>query len=208
MDFINIRYEKLFSIFLAHADFPVPETGKNWMESLAEQLSMEPDEKTKQLFTAHDIHCRFNYNTLTCYIRVMDNENKPFHRLTNDFSARFILNASRVFMAGLAVSPVFGKDHIYHFPIKLKTTASSTILKDNLLSTVASNTPDHIFHQGEPGHWELQAVNIAGCFGVIDVIPEGSSKNRLFKNEATQVLNYTVANGKANEHLYRITFKS
>jgi len=211
METVTVRYEKLFSILFAYADFPVPSEGKNWLASLASEMTIEPDEQTRKFFDTHEIQCRFAYDTLSCFIRVEATADRPFHRLPVDFSARFILNASNALVAKSALSSGFGGVNTYHIRVKLKTTTSSTNLHASLLASVASATPDLVFQPGygdQPGHWVKYPVFINGCLAVLDILTEGNGKNRLFKQEETQTLNYTVANGKSDQHLYRIILKA
>lgn len=206
MDTVVIRYEKLFSIQLDHSDFP-PMEGMNGAVALADHLEVVPDEKTKQLFGVYDIQYRLNQDVLVCYLRVLANEDRPFHPLPTNFSVRFLIHASASFTAGLGVPNTFGRDRVYYIPIELKAAASAAVLDDSLLSTVTDTTPTPVFHPGYPGYWERRVTTVSGCLGVIDLLTQGAGANRLFVDEATQLLNYTEANGKAREHLYRITFK-
>lgn len=211
METITIRYEKLFSILFAHPNFPVPSDGKNWRSSIAAEMSVEPDEQTKKIFDAHEIQCRFLHDTLLCFIRVETATDRPFHRLPPNFSARFIFNASNALITKSALSSGLGGANTYHIRVKLKATASFSNLHDGLLTSVVSATPDLVFQPGygdQPGQWEKQPVFISGCLAVLDILTEGGGKNRLFKQEQTQLLNYTVANGKSDEHLYRIVLKA
>lgn len=210
METITIRYEKLFSVKLVHVDFPIPTTGKNWQASIADEMEIEADVPTKLLFDKYQIHYRFEHDTLLCFVRVETGNDRPFHRLPMDFSARFVLNASGALIAKSKLSPAFGGPNSYHVRVKLKTTTSTTRLNDSLLAAVTSATPELVFHPGytnHPDHWEKRPVTISGCLAVLDVVTEGSGKNRLFQHEVTQSLNYTVANGKADQHLYSLVLK-
>ena len=210
MDTIIIRYEKLFSILLTHLDFPVPANGQHWATSIANEMRIEPDSATKALFDQYEIQYRFEYDTLRCFTRVKPAMDRTFHQLPADFSARFLVKASDRFIAGTALSSQLGGERVYHIRVKLKTKAATGGLSDSLLTTVASATPELVFHPGyadSPSHWEQRPVAISGCLAVLDIVTEGSGKNRLFKQETTQTLNYTAANGKANEHLFNIILK-
>ncbi len=210
MDTIIIRYEKLFSILLTHVDFPVPPSRQHWAASIADEMRIEPDSATKALFDQYEIQYRFEYDTLSCFTRVKPVEDRSFHPLPADFSARFLLKASDKFIADTKLSSQLGGEYMYHIRVKLKTTAATTRLSESLLTTVASATPELVFHPGyadSPSHWEQRPVAISGCLAVLDIVTEGSGKNRLFKQEITQTLNYTVANGKANQHLFRVILK-
>lgn len=207
METMTIRYEKLFSILLAHKAYPVPTTGSSWATSLMDELKIEPDGPTAALFERHDIRCRFDHNTLSCYVRVAANTDVPFFRLPTDFSARFLLTATNTLVAKTGLSASFGGEYTHHMRIKLKTTASSSRLSSSTPTKVTSSTPELVFHPGYsdvPDSWEERPTVITGCLAVLDVVTEGTRKNRLFKQEATQVLNYTVSNGKADQHIYRI----
>lgn len=211
MDTITIRYGKLFSIALVHAGFPAPETGGSRLVSLANELQFEPDGPTGKLFANHGIIVRVEDRALCCYIRTESEHDRPFHRLPADFSARFLLRASDALMAGSALAARFGGERTYHVRIKLKTSASATRLTDSLLANVASKTPELIFLPGygdQPDRWESRTVAISGCLAVLDIVTEGTGKNRLFRQEASQLLNYTIGNGKAHEHLYTVTLKA
>jgi len=195
---------------LAHMDFPNPTVGKNWTASIANELKIEPDGPTAALFGSHDIRCRFEHNTLLCFIRVAADADRPFHRLPADFSARFILTATDTLVAKMGLPSSFGGDHTHHVRVKLKATASSTRLNASTLTTVMSAIPELVFHPGyadRPNQWEKRPIAITGCLAVLDVVTEGNGKNRLFKQEALQSLNYTAANGNADQHLYRIILK-
>ena len=210
METITIRYEKLFSILLAHTAFPVPAAGKNWTASLMDELKIEPDGPTAALFERHDIHCQFKHNTLSCYIRVAANNDTPFFRLPTDFSARLLLTATNILVTKTGLSPSLGGEYTHHVRVKLKTTTSSSRLSNSALTKVTSATPERVFHPGyadHPGSWEERPVVITGCLAVLDIVAEGTKKNKLFKQEATQALNYTVSNGKADQHIYRIDLK-
>ncbi|WP_353129950.1 hypothetical protein [Parapedobacter pyrenivorans] len=211
METTTVRYEKLFSILLTHVDFPSPSDGDSWRAILSNEMAIEPDEPTKKLFATHEIKYRFTYNTLSCYIRVETATDRPFHRLPTNFSARFIFHASGALIARSALSPELGGTNTYHVRVKLKTTTSSANLQNGLLTGVVSAIPDVVFQPGygdQPGQWVNYPVSISGCMAVLDILTEGSGKNRLYKQEASQLLNYTVANGKSDQHLYRIILKA
>ena len=210
MDAIIIRYEKLFSVLLTHVDFPIPSSGKNWAASLAHEMRIEPDNATKALFDQYEIQYRFEHNTLRCFSRVKPAIDRSFHQLPADFSARFLLKASDKLIADTDLSPQLGGEHVYHIRVKLKTTAATSQLSPSMLTTVPSATPELVFHPGyadSPSYWEQRPVAISGCLAVLDIVTEGSGKNRLFKQEITQTLNYTVANGKADQHLFTVVLK-
>src|SRR5690606_10379907 len=133
-----------------------------------------------------------------------------FHQLPADFSARFLLKASDRLIAGSNLSLQLGGEHVYHIRVKLKTTAATGQLNPSILATVPSATPGWVFHPGyadSPSYWEQRPVAITGCLAVLDIVTEGSGKNRLYKQELTQTLNYTVANGKADQHLFTVVLK-
>ncbi len=211
MDTLIIRYEKLFSIAWVHADFPGPGNGRNGAASLADELTVEPDAPTSVRFANHGIIPRVEDGALCCYIRTEALHDRPFHPLPPDFSARFLLKASDALIARSALAPHVGGERLYHVRVKLKSTVSGVRLTDSLLASVASATPDLVFLPGyadRPDRWESRTVAISGCLGVLDIVTEGNGKNRLFRQEASQLLNYTVGNGKADQHLYTVTLKA
>lgn len=210
METVTIRYEKLFSILLAHSDFPAPTAGKAWAASLKDGLKIKPDGPTAKLFERHDIRCQFEYNTLSCYIRVTTDRDVPFFRLPTDFSVRFLLTATNTIINKTNLPASFGGEHTYHVRVKLKATTASSRLTNAPLGKVTSTTPQLVFHPGyteNPSFWEKRPVAIVGCLAVLDIVTEGTNKNRLFKQEATQELNYTVSNHKSDQHLYQINLK-
>lgn len=207
MQTFHLKYDKLFSIALSHSRFPSPSHEHSWLSPLSALLDIAPDAGTRRLFDKHDIHVRFEQDVLTCYIRVDTTGRKPFHSLPGNFRIRFLVNATAAFLSKTSVAAGWGSDHMYHVRIRLKTTSASATIDDSLLKTVDDNEPARIYHMGagdENGHWEVVPVKLSGYFAVIDIVPEGSRRNRLYANEAQQTLYFTQANNKQGEHLYQL----
>lgn len=207
METVTIRYEKLFSILLAHADFPALSIDDNRLSLLTNELKVEIDAPTSTLFEQHGIQYRFEYDSLSCFVRVATNSDVPFFPLPSDFSARFLFSATGTLITKMGLPPSFGGEYTYHLRVKLKTTASTSKLLDSPLTTVESAVPDLIFHAAHddnPSYWEQYPTLITGYLAVVDIVTEGSKKNRLFKQESTQALYYSVSNGKSDQHLYQI----
>lgn len=207
MPTFNLKYDKLFSIALTHPRFPSATHAHSWLSPLSALLDITPDGTTRNLFQKHDIHVRFEQDVLTCYIRVDATGRKPFHMLPKDFRMRFLVHAQPAFLSKTTVSAEWGRERIYHVRVRLKTTSVSEKIDESLLGVVDAIEPQRIYHRGNgdgTGHWELVPVRVKDCFAVIDMVPEGSRRNRLFANEAQQVLYFTKANNKQHEHLYEL----
>ncbi len=207
MQTFHLKYDKLFSIALSHSRFPSPSHERSWLSPLSALLDITPDAATRALFNKHDIHVRFEQDVLTCYIRVDETGRRPFHSLPSNFRMRFLMNATPAFLSKTSVAAAWGHDHMYHLRLRLKTTGSLATIDDSLLKTVEDTEPARIYHMGtgdENGYWEVVPVKLSGYFAVIDMVPEGSRRNRLYTNEAQQTLYFTQANNKQNEHLYQL----
>jgi len=210
METTRVRFEKLFSIGLVHADFP---TGFPSLAgaTLADSLRFELDEPTARIFRQHEIICRLVHDSLVCDIRVEPGADRPFHRLPADFAARLLVYGSDELIARSGLAPGFGDTKVYHVQVKLKTNTSSATLTNGLLRQVASATPEREYRPGygdQPATVVQHPVYISGCLLVVDVLTQGSGSHKLFKQEASQQLRYAVAGGKAHEHIYRITLKA
>lgn len=207
MSTFNLKYEKLFSIALIHSRFPPPSHDHSWLSPLSALLDIVPDPTTRVIFEKHDIHVRFEQDVLACYIRVDTSGQKPFHALPSDLRMRFLINATPAFLSKTSVAATWGKERMYHVRVRLKTTSSSAVLGDTLLTAVEATEPARIYHMGtgdDRGRWELVPIQLSGHFAVVDLVSEGTRRNRLYANEAQQRLYYTRANNKQDEHLYQL----
>jgi hypothetical protein len=201
MDRIIWKFEKLFSIRFAHEALPFS-AGNGGI--ITDYLHLEPDLLTAALFKKHDIHFRIRQDMLLCFIRIKTDEDTPFFRLPNGFSARFLFNIKNPLKDQTSIPANHGRENLYRFRINLRASASSMTLSGATLGPLPSRDVIKIFSQGNPGIWNTTTVNLSGSFGAIDIVTEGSSTHRLFTDVPSQSLFYTAANGNENEHLFTI----
>lgn len=201
MDRILTKFEKLFSILFIHDAFPFsPSLGG----ILSHNISIEPDSITKTMFKKHDIHFRLRQDMLICFVRIRTDEDAPYFRLPANFSGRFFINLTNPVKNQSEVADIHGKENMYRFRINVRAAANSMSLAGATLGPLASREPVRVFNPGNPGNWTTTAVNLSGHFGVIDVVTEGSSTNRLYTDINNQYLFFTSANGNEHEHLFTI----
>ena len=205
MDRIVSKFEKLFSIRFTHPQHPMSSSSGGTLGNL---LTVEPDLPTKALFKKHDIHFKIRQDVLLCFVKIRTDEDAPFFRLPNAFSARFFLNLKSDLAMQTDQQDTHGKENIYRFRINVRASANSMNLATATLGTVLSREPTRVFVEGEPGFWTTTFANLSGHFGVIDLVTEGSSTHRLYTDVNNQILFYTPANGSEHEHLFTIQFNT
>jgi hypothetical protein len=203
MDRIISRYEKLFSIHFSHPEYPSSGPSGGVLGGL---LSLQPDETTRRLFKAHDIHFKVRQDHLLCFVRIRTDADIPYFRLPSAFSARFLLQLREDLARQTEVQDTHGKENMYRFRINVRAAANAMNLTGASLGTILSRDPVREFTEGEPGTWTTTFSNLSGHFGAIDIVTEGSSTHRLYSDVSNQVLNYTPANGREHEHLFTIQF--
>ena len=201
MDRILDKFEKLFSIRIAHDAFPFAPTNGGF---LTPHVRINPDPTTESMFRKHAIHYRWKNDILLCFVKIRNGEDAPYFRLPTSFSARFFINLGDPIISQTAVAADHGKENIYRFRINVRASATSMTLATATLGPIASLEPVKTFNPGNPGSWSTSIENLKGQFGVIDLVTEGSSTHRLYTDVSNQLLFYTSANGNENEHLFTI----
>lgn len=201
MDRMIWKFEKLFSIRFVNQAFPYSGASGGL---ITDALTITPDLLTASLFKKHDIHFRIRQDMLLCFVRIKNNEDSPYFRLPNNFSARFLFSIKSPVKEQTGVPVTHGKDNLYRFRINVRASATSMSLAGATLGQLPSRDLVRVFTPGNPGTWTTKSVNLSGSFGVIDIVTEGSSTHRIFTDVSTQSLVYTAANGNENEHLFTI----
>lgn len=201
MDSIISKFEKLFSIRFVHGTFPFSAAIGG---ILTQNILIEPDPITGNLFKKHDIHFRLRNDILLCFIRVRTNMDAPLFRLPNVLSMRFLINLTHSLKSETEQAAAHGKENMYRFRINVRAAANSMSLSGATLGPVQARDPARIFNPGNPGSWIITTPNLTGHFGVIDIVTEGSSTNRLYTDVNDQLLFYTEANGNGHEHLFTV----
>lgn len=201
MDRIISKFEKLFSIRFAHNAFPFSAANGG---VLSPYISIQPDPTTAALFKKHDIHFRVRQDILLCFIRIRTTADAPLFRLPNILSARFFINLSNPLLDETELAATHGKENIYRFRINVRAAANSMSLSGAALGPIEAREPIRVFNPGNPGNWTTTTSNLSGHFGIIDIVTEGSSTNRLYTDGTDQLLFYTVANGNEHEHLFTV----
>lgn len=201
MDRIISKFEKLFSIRFAHGTFPFSAAMGG---ALTQNMLIEPDPITGILFKKHDIHFRLKLDMLLCFIRIRTNMDAPLFRLPNVLSLRFLINLAHPLKSETEQGATHGRENIYRFRINVRAAAHSMGLSNATLGPIQARNPTRVFNPGNPGSWTITTANLSGHFGIIDIVTEGSSTNRLYTNVNDQLLFYTVANGNGHEHLFTV----
>jgi hypothetical protein len=201
MDRLFLKYEKLLSIHFTHPEYSFSgEKGG----VLSNSMRIQPDGPTQLLFKKHDIHYRFRKDMLLIFVRIREDQDAPYFRLPNIFSARFLFDLNKELINQTPIPDNHGGENIFRIRINLRSSASEMDLSGATLGPLESREPKRVFHPLVPPHWEIIPVNLKGSFGVIDMVTEGSSTHRLYTDVANQILNYTTANGNEHEHLFTI----
>lgn len=201
MDRIISKFEKLFSIRFAHNAFPFSAANGG---ILTQNISIQPDPTTIALFKKHDIHFRVRQDMLLCFVRIRTDVDAPLFRLPNILSARFFINLTNPLKDETELAATHGKENIYRFRINVRASANSMSLSSATLGPIQARESVRVFNPGNPGSWTITTENLSGHFGIIDIVTEGTSANRLYTDINDQLLFYTVANGNEHEQLFTV----
>jgi hypothetical protein len=136
----HTNYSELFKITLLHGAYEMPLD-----HFLAENLSIVPDESTKQLFTEYKLNYRFFNNTLICFVQsVLFAPPAPFMTIDGTSKIRFLVKINSDFYLKTFVTAQAQKK-IYQFSNKtLNTTATETFLT----APVENFNPANDYSQG------------------------------------------------------------
>jgi hypothetical protein len=193
-DIIRTTYKELFTVKFLHSGY-----GFSHNDPIANNIKLEPDEKTRNLFVNHNMGYRFLTDTLICYIRTVKTEllspplsppetatHVPYIKFSGNVRIRFLINASNRFLNKTEVAAT-GAKQVYQFTNQVNTGTGgfiskhtdSTGVNNDDLANVAVVEPDRT------------------CFGVIDIFNTGAvnSSYDLFNENVTQQLKspaYTI----------------
>ncbi len=188
-DNINTKYLQLFTVRLLHSGY-----GTAHKNSIAEAISIEPDEATQRLLINYNMGFRFINDTVICFIRTLlfappaPLPIVPFLKLSGAKLFRFLVFASPDFLARTDVQAA-GATTVYQFTNQVNAGTGGFIsmhaagVNNDDLKTVAAVKP------------------AKSCFGVIDIASQGASGS-----------SYEIFDGPVNQQLkspaFSILFKS
>jgi hypothetical protein len=161
-DIISPIYKELFTVKFLHAGY-----GAARKSLLAEDMHVEPDAATKEIFANHNLGYRFFNDTLICFIRTellsppSPSPKVPFIKFTSPIVIRFLINVSSGFLSKTNVV-VTGSQQVYQFNNQVNAGTGGFIcmhiagVDNDDLKSAAVVKPDN------------------PCFGVIDISSTGA----------------------------------
>ena len=161
-DIINLVFKELFTVKFLHAGY-----GTARKSFIAEDISIEPDKATREIFVNHNLDYRFFNDTLICFIRTgllsppSPTTKIPYVKFESTVVFRFLINASNEFIRKTSVI-VAGSQQVYQFTNQANAATGGFIC----MHTTGVNNDD----------LKSAAVVKADrpCFGVIDIVSAGS----------------------------------
>lgn len=159
-DITDIKVEELFTVKFLHSGY-----GFARRKMLEDNITLEPDEATRNLFTNYNLGYHFFNDTLICFIRTnlpqllsppaLDPK-IPFIKFSGNVRIRFLINASNDFLNKTVVEAT-GATQMYQFTNQVNAGTGGFIC----MNTSGVNSTD------------LKNVDVVeadkNCFGVIDV---------------------------------------
>src|SRR5262245_6311295 len=161
-DIIQLVCKELFTVKFIHSAY-----GASRKVFIVDNVFIEPDRATKELFTNHTVDYRFINDTLVCYIRTeilsppVSGPRIPYIKFDNPVVIRFLLTASTDFLNKTNVINA-GAKQLYYFTNQTNAATggficmhSAGVNNDDLKNADTIN-PDKT------------------CFGVIDIASTGA----------------------------------
>jgi hypothetical protein len=161
-DIVNTIYKELFTIKFLHNSY-----GFSNKNLLADNIEIEPDDATKNLFKGHRIGFRLLNDLLICFIQaklqspVIVEPKLPFIKFLADVRIRFLMSASNDFYSKTDVA-ISGTKQVYYFTNKVN------IATDGFISMHTTGVEND----------DLKSTDIIkpdkNCFSVIDIFNNGA----------------------------------
>ena len=154
---INHLYEELFSINFSHSGLQLPP-----LSMLREHINVRPDERTKKILKAHDMHYNFSSDTFVCYARCRllappSPTPKAAYIIPADNTRfRFFLDANANFIFKTNVEPV-AKGIGYYFTNRANVANGMFISKNQ---TGVDNFDKAIIPEVDPKESYLAVIDI------------------------------------------------
>jgi len=176
-DIIHLIYKELFTVKFLHSAY-----GPLRNNLIADEIEIEPDQATRELFANHNVDYRFIGDTLICFIRIEllsppSSNPPPYVKFSDTVLIRFLMKASTGFLSKTNVVAT-GATEVYQFSNQANAGTGGFIC----MHTTGVNNDD------------LKSASAISadrpCFAVIDIISSGAvnSSYEVFTGGVAQFL--------------------
>jgi len=175
-DIIDLLCKELFTVKFLHSAY-----GPSRKNFIGEDIAVEPDQATKDLFADHSLGYHFIGDTLICFIRTEllspPAIPSPYIKFDNPFLIRFLVKASAGFLGKTNVAAA-GAKQVYQFSNQVNAATDGFIC---MHTTGVNNDDLKNADMVKPGK---------SCFAVIDILSSGAvnSSYEIFTGGVAQQL--------------------